>query len=72
MSNTYTEVGQLPRLISVQGLAASWSVRPGTIREWARTGKLPAPVRIGRKLLFRVDDLRRLLDGTGSNGASSG
>ena len=56
----------LPDLISVQGLARAWVLKESTIRKWEHTGAIPKAVRIGRKLLFRVAELKRLVDGDAS------
>ena len=51
----------IPELLTVEALAARWHVRPGTLRLWAREGKLPS-FKIGRKILFRAEDLVRFLE----------
>lgn len=44
----------------VPELAELFRVKPRTIRDWRRRGKLRA-VRVGRSLLFRRDDVERLI-----------
>lgn len=46
----------VPRLHSVQALAARWTLRPDTIRAWARRGVLPS-IKIGSKVLFEESAL---------------
>ena len=53
----------LTEMISVQGVARKWDLKEATVREFERNGKLPKAIRIGKKLLFRVAELNRLVDG---------
>ena len=53
-------VAILPRLMSVESLARLWSVKPQTLRDWLRRGKLPG-VKFGALWLVDVDELRRRL-----------
>ena len=55
----------IPQLVSVESLSKAWGVRPGTVREWLRTGKLPKPVYIGRKPLIPLAELQRLVEDQG-------
>lgn len=41
----------LPKLWTVEKLAAHWATKPDTIRAWVRRGTLPA-FPIGRKIYF--------------------
>ena len=52
----------VPELLTIEALAALWSVKPQTLRAWAARGQLPPPLRIGRKLFFRASDLRAFLE----------
>ena len=47
-------------LVDLRTVAATLNVHPATVRRWAASGTVPAPVRIGSRLFFRRDDLRRL------------
>jgi excisionase family DNA binding protein len=31
-----------------------------TVKSWGRDGKLPAPVKVGRRCLFRADEIDKL------------
>ena len=42
-------------------VASLLRVDPQTIRRWTREAKIPAPVRLGRQLLWRRDALDRFL-----------
>ena len=43
-------------------LAATFKVKPRTIRAWHRQGKLRG-IRLGRRLLFRREDVDTLVNG---------
>lgn len=47
----------VPQLMTVGALAERWTIKPGTLREWARRGKIPSR-KFGRLLVFDVDELR--------------
>jgi predicted DNA-binding transcriptional regulator AlpA len=43
--------------------AQLFHVSPATIRSWSQSGRLPRPVKIGRRLLFRAEEVwNRLRD----------
>ena len=51
-------------LLTVEQVAARVNVRPATVREWIRTGYLPA-LQVGpggRRYAIRPDDLDRVLE----------
>jgi excisionase family DNA binding protein len=48
------------RLMSLQEVATVLHVSPHTIRMWTRTGRIN-PTRICRRLLFRPDEVQRLI-----------
>jgi excisionase family DNA binding protein len=50
----------LPRLMALVEVAECCRVSPHTVRKWVREGKL-RPVRLCRRLLFRPDDVARLV-----------
>jgi hypothetical protein len=50
----------LERLLSVERVAQAWSMKPHTVRLWARTGKLPG-FQIGRLWFFEETALRDFL-----------
>lgn len=54
---------KLPRMWSTEDLAAHWSLRPATVRAWARAGRLPG-VRLGNLWRFRESDLVEFLEKT--------
>ncbi len=47
-------------MLTVHEVAQLLRVEPRTVRDWIRTGQLPA-IRIGRMLRIRRGDLRRFL-----------
>jgi len=52
-------VGVEPLLVGAAGTARLLGLARTTIYAMHQDGKIPAPVRVGRKLLWRVDELRR-------------
>lgn len=46
-----------PRMLSETDLASRWKVSRRTIQRWRTSGRLPTPFRIGRKVLFRTEDI---------------
>lgn len=42
-------------------LALLFRVDPQTVSRWVRDGRLPAPLRVGRQLLWRRETLDRFL-----------
>lgn len=55
----------LPRLMTVREVAAAARLEPGTIRKRVQRGLEPQPVRLGRNVRFRRDDVKRWLNGEG-------
>lgn len=49
-----------PRLLTLEETASTLRLSPHTIRAFVRQHKL-SPVRICRRLLFRVDDIEQLI-----------
>lgn len=58
---TKNAADSLPGLLTVEALAARWTLKPDTIRAWARRGVLPS-LKLGRKRMFREADLRDFLE----------
>ena len=54
-------IADLPRLVSVETLSRHWDRRADTLRAMARRGELPSK-KIGRCVMFDVDELARWLD----------
>ena len=52
---------QLPELLTVEVLAERWHIKPGTIRAWARRGRIPSR-KMGRLLVFDVRELTDWFD----------
>jgi excisionase family DNA binding protein len=48
------------RLMNLQEVAAVLHVSPHTVRMWTRTGRI-TPTRICRRLLFRPEEVHRLI-----------
>ncbi|SIT36603.1 hypothetical protein BN2475_90117 [Paraburkholderia ribeironis] len=59
----------LPEVLPTDAAAAALNRAPQTLRKWAclETGPI-RPIRINRRLAWRVDDLRVLLDGSSAAG----
>lgn len=53
----------LPEVRSTNEAAASLGRKPQTLRRWASLGGPISPIRINGRLLWRVADLSRLLNG---------
>jgi prophage regulatory protein len=51
-----------PLVVDAKGLAALLSMGVRTIRTHDAAGKLPAPVRIGGRVVWRVDEIRAWLE----------
>jgi len=45
-------------LLSAEDLADRFGVAPSTIRRQTAAGKFPQPVRVGRRILWRSDEVR--------------
>lgn len=64
MKNDDQLLRQLPEILDTAAAAAAINRRPQTLRKWACKGCGPIrPVRIHGRLGWRVDDLRRLIEG---------
>ena len=50
----------LPALLTTAEVAAMFRRQDRTIRRWISTGRL-VPVRVGRAVFFRADDIRRMV-----------
>lgn len=50
-------------LLTVRQLAIMLQISPQTLARMRRAGRLPAPVRRGRAVRWRLDDVTRWLDG---------
>ncbi len=58
------DVEKLPAILPTDEAAAAINRKPQTLRKWACEGSGPIrPVRINSRLGWRVEDLRRLLEG---------
>ena len=51
-----------PLVVDARRLAVMLSAGVRTVRTWDAAGKLPAPVRIGGRVVWRVDEIRAWLD----------
>jgi excisionase family DNA binding protein len=54
-----------PEFMDLEQTAEFLHIRPRTLRRWIKEGKVTPVPRLGRKLLFSRDALRRLLDPPG-------
>jgi prophage regulatory protein len=51
-----------PLVADAKSLAGLLAVGLRTVRTWDAAGKLPAPVRIGGRVVWRLDEVRAWLD----------
>jgi DNA-binding transcriptional MerR regulator len=49
-----------PTFLTTLELAERWRVSPRTIEDWRRRQRPPHPVRIGRRVLYRLTDVEAL------------
>lgn len=49
-------------LVDTATAAVAFGVKPATIRQWVKRGRLQPAGRIGRSLAFDLGDLRPLVD----------
>ena len=54
-------IDAIPELADVDKLSRRWSLKPDTLRSWARSGLLPS-VKLGAKTMFDVRDLAAFLE----------
>lgn len=47
----------LPALLSEADLAHRWKVSKRTLQRWRNESRLPTAIRIGRKVLFTIDEV---------------
>jgi hypothetical protein len=47
----------MPARLTTEELAARWHMRPKTLHNWHLLGKGPVPMKVGRRLLYRVDEV---------------
>jgi len=58
------DIQKLPAILPTNEAAAAINRRPQTLRRWSCFGDGPIqPVRINGRLAWRVEDLRRLIEG---------
>jgi prophage regulatory protein len=57
-----TEPAGAPLVADARRLAVLLDVGLRTVRTWDAAGKLPAPVRIGGRVVWRLDEVRAWLD----------
>ena len=50
-----------PLVVDANGLAVLISAKLRTVRAYDASGKIPSPVRIGGKVLWRVEEIKRWL-----------
>ena len=60
-AGTINYVVEQPEFLNLQQAAELLQTTPRTLRRWVTQGKVPSK-RLGRKLLFSREALRRLLD----------
>jgi prophage regulatory protein len=52
----------LPLVVDARRLAKLLCAGIRTVRSWDSSGKLPAPIRIGGRVVWRVDEIREWLE----------
>lgn len=53
---------KLPLVVDARRLAALLSAGVRTVRTWDSAGRLPAPVRIGGRVVWRTEEIRAWLE----------
>ena len=48
-----------PLLLDVAGLTRQLSVSRSALYQWLASGRLPSPVKLGRRVLWRLDEIRQ-------------
>ena len=48
-----------PLLLDAAGLARLLSVSRSALYQWLASGRVPSPVKLGRRALWRLDEIRR-------------
>ncbi|MEI8296227.1 MAG: helix-turn-helix domain-containing protein [Alphaproteobacteria bacterium] len=46
-----------PNLLTPDALAARWNITNGTLSQWRWNGKGPQFLKIGRRVLYRIEDV---------------
>jgi excisionase family DNA binding protein len=49
-------------LLTAEAVARLLAISVPTLRRWVREGVWPAPIRLGRRLLWEAETVRRVLD----------
>jgi hypothetical protein len=60
-SPRHTQAADLPAALTRAQIFDLFHVGPHALRNWIRTGKLPPPMRMGRRLLWKRADIEALL-----------
>jgi DNA-binding transcriptional MerR regulator len=55
--------------LTVEELAARWRLKPKTLHNWHLIGKGPTPVKVGRRLLYRAEDVEAWEDAQREQGS---
>jgi predicted DNA-binding transcriptional regulator AlpA len=64
-SVTLAEIPALKPLVSTATIAELAGVAPNTVLEWSKQGKLPKPIRLGKRTIrWHRADVLALLNGT--------
>jgi len=53
----------LPELVTTDDVARAAGVVPATVRIWVKQGRLPKPLKLGRRLLWPPDVIRDFING---------
>ena len=53
-----TPTDELPLVVDARRLAKLLDAGVRTVRTWDAAGKLPSPIRLGGKVVWRVDEIR--------------
>jgi excisionase family DNA binding protein len=56
--------------LTVAEMAGLFHVSTATIERWNRAGRLPVPVRMGKKLLFPTEEVRQQMERLRTGAAS--
>jgi excisionase family DNA binding protein len=54
-----------------EGVAELFGISTRTVQAWIKSGKLPRPVKVGRRLLWNEDEILSLLDAAAGKGGDA-
>ena len=62
MSISQTTISHNPAFLTPLALANRWSLNPNTLSQWRWNGRGPLYLKIGRRVLYRLEDVQSFED----------